>query len=535
MKIKSITLTNFKRFTNLTITDIKESSKLVLVVGGNGTGKSSLFDAFEAISNLGKENFNIQELNEYYRKDKSANFTISINTNAGMLTRNESMFRGNLRNPYSFYGRTSFRQIPKLTRTSLGQGGRLNLEKDTDRPKMYIEKDNRFEGDIEILTEKILKDFFKTNSSAEEIKNNYITPINNSLDNIFNYNTTAPLKLVEIIPPLEGKVAQINFQKGNSLVHYNYLSAGEKEVINILFNLLSRKHLYQDTIYFFDEIDLHLNTLLQKNFLKEIIENWIPENCQFWTASHSLGFIEYARQNENATIIDFSFLNFDIPNVITPETKNNLEVLEIAIPKDILSSILKDSTLVVAENKNNEYYNLALAEKGFLFLPANNNREVFLTIKGDAKMLGLRDKDYLKPDEVNNLKKIYSNLKVLDFYTFENYLYHPDNIEELNLNGFIKQNYIENILTQKSQKLLAIVSEIATARQTYVEFKDAIKDDKNIQPIIDALNTNDFTLYYPYFNMKNYYNKEFLKQFNLQPKNLAKTNWFKQQILSCLS
>ena len=46
MKIKSITLKNFKRFTNLTIQDLPESAKLVVLIGPNGCEKSSLFDAF---------------------------------------------------------------------------------------------------------------------------------------------------------------------------------------------------------------------------------------------------------------------------------------------------------------------------------------------------------------------------------------------------------------------------------------------------------------------------------------------------------
>ena len=45
MKIKSIKLKNFKRFTDLTITEIPETSKLVVMIGPNGCGKSSVFDA----------------------------------------------------------------------------------------------------------------------------------------------------------------------------------------------------------------------------------------------------------------------------------------------------------------------------------------------------------------------------------------------------------------------------------------------------------------------------------------------------------
>ena len=45
MKVREIRLTNFKIFTDATITDIPDSARLVLLVGPNGCGKSSLIDA----------------------------------------------------------------------------------------------------------------------------------------------------------------------------------------------------------------------------------------------------------------------------------------------------------------------------------------------------------------------------------------------------------------------------------------------------------------------------------------------------------
>ena len=44
MKLKGAELKNFKRFTNLTIRDIPETARLIMLVGPNGCGKSSFLD-----------------------------------------------------------------------------------------------------------------------------------------------------------------------------------------------------------------------------------------------------------------------------------------------------------------------------------------------------------------------------------------------------------------------------------------------------------------------------------------------------------
>lgn len=44
MKIKEIKLNRFKRFTDLLITDIPETAKLVVLVGTNECGKTSVFE-----------------------------------------------------------------------------------------------------------------------------------------------------------------------------------------------------------------------------------------------------------------------------------------------------------------------------------------------------------------------------------------------------------------------------------------------------------------------------------------------------------
>ena len=57
MFITYVYLSSFKRSTDLSIelTSLKQSPKLVLLIGSNGSGKSSVFDGFEAIAATSKD------------------------------------------------------------------------------------------------------------------------------------------------------------------------------------------------------------------------------------------------------------------------------------------------------------------------------------------------------------------------------------------------------------------------------------------------------------------------------------------------
>lgn len=150
---------------------------------------------------------------------------------------------------------------------------------------------------------------------------------------------------------------------------------------------------------------------------------------------------------------------------------------------------------MVVENKNSAHYNLALNEKGYLFLPEKDSRDVFLHTKGDNAKLGLRDRDFIMDEEIDRIQAKYPNLRILHYYAVENYVYHPDNIAELEPSGFDKLEYSKEITNQKNQKLLKIVSGIESARQTYSDLKEPNVKNKNIDPIISALESNDFEIF----------------------------------------
>ncbi len=546
MRITSLQLKNFKRFTDLKIQSIPEQSKLILLIGSNGSGKSCIFDAFSFINELwakvgrGRNN----DYNTYYRKDpskeieiilKTANDEVSYIENKGLVGRIAG----------SFYGRTSFRQISRLTRTAIGQGGHFDIENDSDRSRYFIDRDKRFENDLDHIMGIILSDLFRREQSSELIRQKYVEPINNSFRAIFGNNDNTRLELIEIIPPLEGKIARITFRKGRSEIHYNLLSAGEKEVFNLLFNLMSRWPLFKDAVFYFDELDIHLNTKLQFKLIKEITENWIPENSQIWTASHSLGFIEYARQSEQASIIDFDEINFDVPIELNPSKQEDQDIYEIAIGKEFLPSLFEGKDICFVENKDKEFF-ASLAFPQMVFVSATNRNDVFHKIKGSNEYKGIVDRDFLSDDDLVKIRKHYPQLYVLGYYCVENYLYHPDNLVEYyrdNGSKFDKLTYINHIIEYKNKEFDQLVVKIVSVRCGYPFFKEPKYNGNSLQDrfknkgdneqqaveISNCLKSNVFEEFYKVYSMKgkNY-------NVNIPKRELSKTNWFKNCISSIL-
>ncbi len=540
MFIEKLHLTNFKRFTDLTI-DLSASPipyKLVLLIGANGSGKTSVFDAFEAISSYGKDKGIDYALNDYYKKNKENDFEIELNFSDGKTIIRNINEMGLITSNSSFYGRSSLRQVPILTRTGLGQNS-VDFLKDSDRPKKYIERDERFENDLEQVTKNILQDFFKSEKEKKDITNSYINPINDALQRIFGESDATTFKLISIIPPLDGKVAEIMFRKGDSEIHYDLLSSGEKEIFNILINLLSRSGNYQNTIYFLDEIDLHLNTKLQYTLLKEITEHWIPENCQLWTASHSLGFIDYANDYEKAAIVDFDDLNFDIPQILFPQPKNKFNVFEIAVSQEFLTKLFEGKTIFFAENTDSPFYN-NLKLDGIIFFTALDKRDVFYK-SHNTNYKGIIDRDYLTDEEIELIRKIYPDLYILHYYSIENYLFHPDNMEEYYntlKKDFDKESYKQQWLNEKNINLNKLLLVLQNARSGYPFFKEnenaeKLKQFKKSEAILTYLESLDFETFFKVFPAKDY-GKTIPERQNLNKEKLAQTQWFKTQIMKVL-
>ena len=85
MRIKSVRLKNYKRFTELAIADLPETARLVVLVGPNGTGKSSVFDSFLLKAKAAVSNYRLSgDTEEYYEKISQSRNTHEVASRVGI-------------------------------------------------------------------------------------------------------------------------------------------------------------------------------------------------------------------------------------------------------------------------------------------------------------------------------------------------------------------------------------------------------------------------------------------------------------------
>jgi energy-coupling factor transporter ATP-binding protein EcfA2 len=544
VQIRELRLQNFKRFTDLTIRNIPSDAKLVLLIGANGCGKSSVFDAFNWLSPPahGYQPLHLQDNDPYFSKN-AATPAVTITTDTATYERSADAFSKD--SAGKFYGRSSLRITPRIkkpTDQELDVADILRINADT--PSYFIDQDERFAADVhahaDLLNQALQRLLVEGKANEQEVakvRDKYISKVNTALSHIFGEDTATTLRFAVYKQPNPRTAVEPYFKKGNSEIPFELLSHGEKQVVIILFNLLVRQDYLADKIIYIDEMDGHMNARLQFDLLKEVTENWIPATSQLWTASHALGFIDYACQAPHATIIDFDSLDFDIPQTLTPEPKENLDVLEIAIPHEFLGNLLAERRFVFCEGEDTSKYN-SLQLPNVLFASNRYNKfQVFVRAR-DTKTEGIIDRDYLSDTEVEEFERIFPFIHILRYYSIENYLYHPDNLAEVVGSSFDKADYIQQLLTIKNRIKEDLVFGIQKARESYPFDKELQGDrrkqySKDAQHIRDLLNSDAFETFYKVFPAKDY-GKELPQRANRNQLELSRTQWFKEQIAQLL-
>ena len=544
MRLQSVELQNFKRFTELRIENIPDSARLVLMIGANGSGKSSVFDAFDSLSHFARTNGRILPDGPYYRKNpESASLTRIVTTDGHVLRSNVAPHPQDLASLKKFYGRSSLRVVPRNQQVNADPS---HVESDRDAPGQFIEPDIRFNADVQLYTENInrlLREpvFANTNVNPREIFAQQIEPLNAALLRVFGDDPAIAIQLAQFQSAELNKAPVLEFRKGSSRITYDVLSHGEKQVVILLLNFMVRSDHLQDKVIFIDEMDGHMHRSLQYRLLEEIVEHWIPEDSQLWTATHALGFIEYATASKFAAVLDFDELDFDHPQVIVPAEQTRPEVFDIAIDRELIGRLATLVRVVLVEGKDKRF--LRHCNLPISFAQADNKQAAFLRAQQLAEegITCLVDRDYLTDEERLNLLGEYPFLRMLETYCVENELYHPDNVQEAKDargENFDIHAYREAWLTDLGLNRSDITANVNAVRQTYGYFFPETAARKAFigagGPLVEHLQSTNFDEFFPYLSAKTY-GATAKSLIAVSPEDLARTTRFHDRIAQALA
>ncbi|MDB5009200.1 MAG: Protein flightless like protein [Mucilaginibacter sp.] len=258
---------------------------------------------------------------------------------------------------------------------------------------------------------------------------------------------------------------------------------------------------------------------IHNDFNKLKVSEMIPCNCDHCSNVVQPAFYDY-------DLLKRYELN-DIVEIRCPLSLDMVLVKELT--SDVIKGQFSRERLIVCENKNADL----LSECGFeniLFFPERDSSSVFIKVKTKPENYGLRDRDFLTDSEIERIQNKYKNFLILEYYCFENYMFHPDNIEELNLANFNKSEYTAEIIKQKNLNKDHIISIYKNARNNYQEFKiesENLRDKNRENDIIHYLNSDDIEVLLKSYSLKTYFNKALINKYNLKPSELSNTAWFK--------
>ena len=436
MKIDSIHLQNFKRFTDLKIQNIPATAKLVVLLGPNGCGKSSVFDALHNQSYPYRQLGQPSDPDYYSKTPTQGRRSDQIN----IIFHNASQSDSNMGK--AIYVRTAYRNTPMISVDSIQRMPSVIQE---IRFNSMIENDDAGSGNYQRLISNALERAFRKedrSKTLEQFQDETLGEIQAAMRRLF-----PDLVLNSLGNPLDDR--SFTFDKGTSSNFlYKNLSGGEKSAFDLLLDIFIKRVEYDDTVFCIDEPEAHMNPRLQGDLLEELF--WLMnDKSQLWIATHAIGMMRkalqlYEQYGEQVVFLDFSDGNFDSPEIIEPKKPDRRfweQTHEIAL--DDLAALVAPDQIVICEGENAEKgfdaecYNQIFAEEfpNTKFVSGRGKKElrnyilVVSAVAEGATVFGLRDLDQVTPGEIIDLQQ--EGIKVLKRGQIEDYLLADDVLHAL--------------------------------------------------------------------------------------------------------
>lgn len=256
MRIESVTLKRFKRFTDLTVEGLPQTARLIILAGPNGCGKSSFFDALNIWHRLtwkGRPSSEWQD--DYHAKQlegKSLRWSDSVRIGFHGEQPSDQTERKK-----AIYLRSAYRNDPAFR---VSQLDRIKSALDEDRLRRTIDNDAVVAQNYKRLAAQGLEDLYENEDPSTTIGHYRTRSIGEIRDAMLRLFPDLGLNSLEN-PLMDGT---FRFDKGQSKgFRYINLSGGEKAAFDLLLDLIVKRREYDNTAFCIDEPEAHMNTRLR--------------------------------------------------------------------------------------------------------------------------------------------------------------------------------------------------------------------------------------------------------------------------------